>query len=147
MGSVKSTAASDSLPEAMGIPSLNINLPVIPANPIDGGWETTTKGISYLTSSTIPGETGNSIFYGHNWKNLLGDLLKSHVGQEITVTLSGGISKKFIIDTVKVVNPNQVEVLASGTDRRITVYTCTGFLDTKRFVVSGVLEKDRTASR
>ena len=35
----------------------------------------------------------------------------------------------------KEVKPNAVEILESADDSRLTIYTCSGFLDTARFVV------------
>ena len=44
-----------------------------------------------------------------------------------------------MIEYTQVVTPDQTHILAPSDDRRVTLYTCTGFLDRKRFVVTATL--------
>ncbi|KKR30448.1 hypothetical protein A2715_04540 [Candidatus Woesebacteria bacterium RIFCSPHIGHO2_01_FULL_39_32] len=135
-----------SKPTALLISDLGISLPIFPAKIQNGKWEATSKGVSYLSTSSIPGELGNSVIYGHNWKSLLGNLTKAKPGQEIMIYYSNGTKKTFKITHTQVVTPNQTKILDRTDDRRITLYTCTGFLDTKRFVVTAIYEEDRGAT-
>lgn len=128
------TATTRVKPISISLPDLNIDLPIIEAEIKNNSWPTTDKGVSYLITSTEPGQVGNSIFYGHNWENILGRLSKVKPGQNIIVNLENGKNLTFKIDTVSIVSPNQTNVLDESADKRITVYTCTGFLDTKRLV-------------
>ena len=123
------------------IPSLNIDLEIIPSKITNNTWEAASQGVSYLSSSPIPGEKGNSILYGHNWTNLLGNLTKIRPGHEINIILSNREKKTFIVEYISIVGPNDTQILANTDDTRITLYTCTGFLDTKRFVVTALLQK------
>jgi len=129
-----------SKPITLVIEDLGIYLPVIPAANNNGRWATTTDGVSYLSSSVVPGETGNSIFYGHNYKNILGNLRKAEVGQTVKVVFDNGTEKYFKVKYIQTVTPDQIDILANSDDKRITIYTCSGFLDTKRFVVTAILE-------
>jgi len=124
------------LPTSLSISALDIHLPVVPAAHKEGHWETTTKGVSFLTSSANPGEIGNSIFYGHNYKNILGNLKKAKPGDNIAVNKSDGSIQNYRVEYVQVVSPDTVGILDSAGDRRLTLYTCTGFLDSKRLVVT-----------
>lgn len=124
-----------SLPEEIIIAAINLDLPIIPAKLDRGKWEATTKGVSYLISSPIPGEKGNSILYGHNWQNLLGNIVKLKPGQIITIKYRNGSLKNFRIDSTVLVSPKEVAILAASETPQITIYTCIGFLDSKRFVV------------
>ena len=126
-------------PLYLSIDDLQISTPVIPAQYNEGHWQTTTKGISYLEGSGEPGKLGNSIFYGHNYKNILGNLKNARTGQIIEVRIEGGEVKKFRIEYVQVVDPDQVGVLEQTADKRLTLYTCTGFLDNRRLVVTAFL--------
>jgi sortase (surface protein transpeptidase) len=81
---------------------------------VDDRWSISDTGVSYLTSSVVPGTAGNSVMYGHN----KGDIL-------------GGLPMQ--------IKPTQVEILNQSDDTRLTIYTCSGFLDTARFVVVGKL--------
>ncbi len=127
------------------INDLGINLPLIPAQIRNDTWDTTNLGASYLISSPLPGETGNSIIYAHNWASLFGNLTRAKPGEEVDVTTADGSTKQFIIEYTSVVSPDESNILSQTTDKRITLYTCTGFLDSKRFVVVAIL-KDNPVS-
>lgn len=126
------------MPVSIAIPSLRISLPVYPSTIENGKWQDTKDGVSFLTSSTAPGVGGNSIFYGHNWPSLLGNLTKIKPGDKIFVTLSEKGMQVYTVKYITVVTPDQTHILDTTSDSRLTLYTCTGFLDSKRFVVTAV---------
>ena len=131
---ISQSSTSQNIPIRITIPSQNIDLGIYPAK-IDGNkWEATTKGVSHLSSSPIPGARGNSILYGHNWSSLLGPLSKIKVGDKIQIELSNGEKYEFTVKFTSTVSSDQTHVLSQTDDTRITLYTCTGFLDSKRFV-------------
>jgi len=68
----------------------------------------------------------------------LGKLPKVKPGQEITIVFTDGSSKIFTIEYTSVVTPDQTHILNPTADSRITLYTCTGLFDNKRFVVTAV---------
>lgn len=125
-------------PYSIEIPEASIKSEIIPSQLTGNQWETTDKGVSYLISSPIPGTRGNSILYGHNWPAILGNLDKVKTNQKILIKNKNGTKKEFVIRSIAVVTPDQVHVLANSNDVRITIYTCTGFLDSKRLVVTAV---------
>lgn len=133
-----STQTSANLPQMLAIDDLDIALPIIEARYDTQKWDTTPYGVSYLNTSPSPGEIGNSILYGHNWPNLLGSLTKAKPGQIVEITFTDKSKKKFKITYIQEVTPDQSHILSQTTDRRITLYTCSGFLDRKRFVVVAV---------
>jgi LPXTG-site transpeptidase (sortase) family protein len=122
------------------IPAINLDLPVIPAKLVRGNWEATSRGVSYLSSSPIPGTEGNSILYGHDWPNLLGNILKLKPGQIVKIKYLDGKIKIFTINSTVFVSPNETSILAPSKDTRITLYTCAGLFDSKRFVVTAILK-------
>ncbi len=130
-----SSINSSQTPKQLLISELGINLKILPSNLQNGRWEATTGGVSYLTLSPLPGQKGNSILYGHNWPNLLGNLTKAKPGQEIFIKYDDNSTKKFVINYTLEVPPTQASILKNSTDVRVTIYTCSGFLDSKRFVV------------
>jgi LPXTG-site transpeptidase (sortase) family protein len=134
------SVAQKAFPQRMIIGDLSVDLPLYPSSVVNNTWETTTKGASYLRSSPLPGEKGNSIIYGHNWLNLLGPLVAIKPGETIEIAFSDNSRKRFVVDYTSVVNPNESSILAPSQDNRITVYTCTGFLDSKRFVAVATLK-------
>lgn len=128
-------------PKVLVIDDLNIILAIYPTVIENGRWQASDKGVSYLATSPFPGDEGNAIFYGHNWKNMLGPLVHARPGQNLEIVYSDGSIKKFKVSYTQTVTPDQTQILADSTDRRITLYTCTGFLDTKRFVVTALYEE------
>lgn len=122
-------------PKTIQIPSINATLPIVSATIHGKTWETTNKGVSYLKSTPPPGSVGNSVIYGHNWKSLLGNLHQVKPGQKIVITMNDGVKKEFKVEYTATVDPSQTYIIDNTKDSRITIYTCTGFLDSKRFVV------------
>ncbi|MBA3723676.1 MAG: class F sortase [Candidatus Levybacteria bacterium] len=142
-----SRLAFDNYTYAVGMPSAHKNIPVritidalaidAPVSPVvveNNKWPVTGKAASYLAASPIPGEAGNSIIYAHNWKNLFANLTNAQTGEEVVITFADGSKKTFVISSTSTVTPDTSSILANANDTRITLYTCTGFLDTNRFV-------------
>lgn len=122
-------------PVGITIKSLDLSLKITPAEIRDNHWESSTSGISHLKSSVIPGQKGNSILYGHNWPNILGNLKNIKVGDEVTIIYNDNTAQRFAVEYLTKVSPDDISVLAPSEDKRLTLYTCTGFLDSKRLVV------------
>ena len=135
------TGIKGMVPERITIASLGIDLPIYKATIVHNIWPTTDFGASYLTSSPLPGDKGNSIIYAHNWISLFGKLRNAKIGDKVVITYPDHIKKTFVIEYTSIVTPNESSILAPSKDRRITMYTCTGFLDTKRFVAVAILQK------
>lgn len=127
------------IPVRITIPSVKIENNVYGAKITNGQWQTTDRGISYLLSSPVPGSKGNSILYGHNWESLLGKLVGIKPGDKIEILMSNGQKRTFVVAFTSIVDPNETHILSQTTDNRITIYTCTGFLDSKRFVATATL--------
>ncbi len=123
------------LPVMIKINSIGILLPVVASEIQNNTWETTSDGVSFLKTSAKPGSTGNSVFYGHNWSSILGNLPKTNIGDTIEITMDTGKKLMYIVEYTAVVDPTQTSVVNDVGDERLTIYTCAGFLDTKRFVV------------
>ena len=114
-------ASAKAGPVTLAIPDLGISLPVL-TTPL------TPKGVTFEPHGN------NLVFYGHNWPNILGRLKEVKPGQTINLTYSANLTKTFMIDTVKIVGPNDTSILQATDYELLTIYTCTGFLDTKRLV-------------
>jgi LPXTG-site transpeptidase (sortase) family protein len=137
---VEASTKKGSTPVRLIIAKENIDLAIVPSEITNGTWQVTTTGVSYWDKSALPGEVGNSVFYGHNWTSLLGKLVYVKPGDTIRIVYEDGTAKDFRVDVTQVVTPDQVGIIAPSKDRRITIYTCTGFLDSKRFVAVALLQ-------
>ena len=136
----ETTSSENNLPLSIQLADANISLPVFPANITKGKWETTTEGVSYLITSALPGQKGNSVFYGHNWPNLLGNLSRVMPGQSIRVILKDGTLVTYEVKFVTIVSPDQTHIIGPSNDKRLTIYTCTGWFDAKRLVVTAIIK-------
>ncbi len=129
-----SPSRHDLKPVRLIIPQREIDTPIYPAKINGLLWDMTDKGTSYLTSTPAPGEKGNSVLYGHNFANLLGKLPRSKPGDRVQVVMSDGSKREFKIQLTQEVTPDQTNILEQTDKTLLTVYTCSGFLDSKRFV-------------
>jgi LPXTG-site transpeptidase (sortase) family protein len=137
-------APSDSAvvtPIRLSIESIGLNLPIYSAPIQDGKWAITKEGVSHLSTSPLPGKIGNSVMYGHNWAGLLADLDRVQTGDTISVELSDGNVANYRIHFISIVTPDESHIYGNTPDHRLTIYTCTGFLDGKRLVVTAILEQ------
>jgi len=122
-------------PVRLEIPENGIYLPIYQSYVNNGVWEYSEQGISYLKGSPLPGDYGNSILYGHNWPNLLGNLKKAKKGDVLKIHLSNNEIREFRVVDTYIVTPDQTHILSPTETPVVTLYTCTGFLDSKRLVV------------
>jgi LPXTG-site transpeptidase (sortase) family protein len=139
--SVVSPAPAESkfaFPVGLTLPAINIDLPIIPSQVRNGKWEEFPNGISYLLQSPIPGRSGNSVFYGHNWPNLLGKLKDSKENDPLFIRFTDGSEKEFVVRSVTRVLANDVSILENTSDTRVTLYTCIGLFDSHRLVVVAI---------
>lgn len=130
------------LPAQILIPNTGVDLAVFPARVEDDIWQISREGASYLSGSGIPGREGNVIIYGHNKNSLFGPI--RWLEKEAKIKLLNKRGEEFIYKVVetKTVSPDLIEVLSSTEDPVLTLYTCTGFLDSQRYVVKAKLQPE-----
>lgn len=117
------------------IPALDIDLPVKEAKVVKGYWEVFPDVAGFGLGSSYPDEVGNQVIFAHARKGLFLPLKNAKVGQMIYVfTKEKWYSYK--ISDIKEVLPSQTEVIAPTTEAILTLYTCSGFSDSKRLIVS-----------
>lgn len=117
------------------IEELKIDLPVKEAKVVNGYWEVFPDSAAFGLGSAYPNEAGNQVIFAHAREGLFLPLRKAKIGQSVTVfTKDKWYSYK--IKEIKEVLPNQTEVIAPTKDAILTLYTCSGFSDSKRFIVT-----------
>ena len=125
-------------PTIIKFPKLELELPISPTRITNGKWDDPKHSVAFWQDSVLPGEAGNSVFYGHNWPNIFSKLKKSNIGDDIEISFNDGTLITFVIQNTYTVTADQIHILNQTEDSRLTIYTCTGFLDSKRFVVIAV---------
>lgn len=124
------------LPDQIEIPAINISLPIVATKIQGNDFATSSYGVNYLVDSSLPGQNGNSIFYGHNWPKLLGNLKKAERGDIIALKYASGETKTFAIDLITIISAKNAKINTKSDSKILTLYTCTGFLDTKRLIIT-----------
>lgn len=130
---VGATTTDFPTPIYIEIAARNIALPVIPATKTGDTWDVSSKNVSAIAPSSP--EHG-WILYGHNWPSLLGPLQRAEVGESVTIVFANDQQKQYVIDGISQVNPNQDTVLHQVPADHALLYTCTGFFDRERLIVS-----------
>ncbi|MEN9389798.1 MAG: hypothetical protein RLY61_882 [Candidatus Parcubacteria bacterium] len=120
------------MPIKLTISSITLNSPITTTKDT---WVYPENSLVYLQNSVLPGQKGNTVIYGHNFKSLLGDLNKTKIGDKIEIQLTSGKVITYAITNTYTVTPDQTHILNATTDARLTLFTCSGFLDSKRLVV------------
>lgn len=124
----------EEIPVRLIIPRLNIDIPVLPSKVIDGNWELSDNSASFGLGSAFPGDRGNTVIFGHARENILGPLKRIAIKDRVHV-LTQKHYFSYEVNEIKSVYPSQVEVVAPQSDDRLTLFTCSGFLDKQRLVV------------
>lgn len=101
----------------------------------DQRWTVAENEASYWLDSARPGQPGNLVIYGHNKPAVLGNLLQIKEGDEIILTTERGQQYKYQVAEWQEVTPSETKWLKPTTEPVLTIYTCSGWLDQKRFIV------------
>lgn len=123
------------LPLRVIIPSLKIDVAVRPAKIIGGYWEVFEDSAGFGLGSAYPGEVGNTVIFAHTRPGLFQPLKDIKEGTVVYV-FTPGKWFSYKVEKITEVFPNQVEVIAPTPDETLTLYTCSGFADQKRLIVT-----------
>lgn len=124
----------EEVPARIIIPQLNIDIAVKESQVVNGYWELSEDTASFGLGSSFPGDNGNSVIFAHARNNLFGPLKKVSLKNKIYI-LSARHYFIYEVSEIKVVYPNQVEVVGPTKDERLTLFTCSGFFDNQRLIV------------
>lgn len=122
-------------PVAITIDTAHINASIIPTTIKDGIWQIAHDKAAFLETSSTPAEGGNIIIYGHNLKNLFGNLYLAKVGDTIKVKTANNLIYEYQVKDIKTVDPSDIDEVTPTDYEVLTVYTCTGLFDSKRLVI------------
>lgn len=132
---VKSEQVKTFLPKTLIIPEISVNLNIESAGVKGNLWQISETGVSHLNTSGGINGGGNIVIYGHNRKKLLANLPSLKRDDLIYLLDESGKAKGYLVFETLIVSPGDVWILDDTGEEILTVYTCTGFLDSKRFVV------------
>jgi sortase A len=128
-------APVQNIPVRVLLPKADIDIPVIPAKIVDGYWELSENTASYGLGSGLPGEKNNTVIFAHARKGLFYNLKDVKTG-DIIYVFSENKWFRYKVNKITSVYPDQVEVIKPTKNETLTLYTCTGYNDEKRLIVS-----------
>ena len=101
----------------------------------NGVWTIFDNAAGHLATSVGIGDKGNMVIYGHNKDSIFGPIRWIKIGARIEIL--GSDKKTYCYQVIKMdtVSPNDLEYVLPKDKETLTLYTCTGFLDSQRFVV------------
>lgn len=117
------------------VPKAGIDLSVVEAKVVDGYWELSETTASHGVGSANPGEIGNTVIFAHAREGLFLPL-RNIAESEAIYVMTKDRWQRYKVATRKLVDPSHVEVIAPTNDEVLTLFTCSGFLDSKRLVVT-----------
>mgnify|MGYP001597788182 CR=1 FL=1 len=130
-----SSESQSSNPVSINIPSIGLTLPLEESAIVDGVWQISYKGASHLDKSADPGETGNMVIYGHNKTSLFGPIRWLKEGDLIEIKNEEGALYSYRVVKTVITTPADIEYVLPKSEEILTLYTCTGLLDSKRHIV------------
>jgi sortase (surface protein transpeptidase) len=125
------------LPSHIFIP-WNTNVDIEPMAFSAGNWQVSDTKVTYLLGSARPGEAGNIILYGHNKREILGNIRVLKGGEKITITTADNKLHIYVVDYAKQVSPSDVTLLGATNTETLTMYTCAGIWDSQRYIVRAI---------
>lgn len=122
-------------PAQVVIESLGVDLPLLSVEIQDGIWPTSLDSANHLATSAKPGQPSNIVVYGHNRPHLFKPLHELALGDEIELRTQTGRVFTYQVESIHIVSPSEIELVLPTEDEVLTIYTCTGWFDSKRLVV------------
>lgn len=126
--------SEDDLPQRIIIPSLKVDIHVRRSEIVEGYWVVYEDSAGWGEGSGIPGRPGNQVVFAHARDKLFLPLKDIEVGSDVYILTKKGWFSYTVVD-LKEVTPDRIEVIEPTEDETLTLYTCSGFGDTKRLIV------------
>jgi len=116
-------------PTAISIPSLSMNLQVIPGiyNPKTGQWTLTLDKAQFAEPSVQPNnQAGNTLIYGHYRPEVFAYLHLIQPGAQAIVTTSNGYTFTYTYQNSEPLDPTDTSIFTYSGVPRLTIQTCSG---------------------
>lgn len=133
-GFVKTDVIKGKEPQRIIIPEVGIDIPVKYSKIIGGYWQVFEDVAGWGEGSGYPGESGNQVIFAHARVGLFLPLRNVKSDTKIYVMQENNWYT-YKVTEIKEVYPNQIEVVKPTIDETLTLYTCSGYQDSKRLIV------------
>ena len=145
LNQVRAEPIKDAVPRKIEIPSLGVNVEVVPGLVKKGEWQVADTKANFLVGSGVVGSGSNTVIYAHKRPGLFGDLAKVKVGDEILVS-GKDVRGAYVVEQAYETEINDLDILEDTQNSTLTLYTCNRWNDSTRFVVKASLTKETATS-
>ena len=128
------SSAKDQIPTRIIIPSVSIDLPITIAPLKNGYWIPSETTASFGEGSSLPTGNSNTVIFAHAREGLFLPL-RNVKEQDTVYVMTANSYVSYTIETITEVKPTDVYTVKPTEDKRLTLFTCSGFLDQKRLLV------------
>ena len=118
------------IPSELGIPSLNISLPIINGayDSQTGKWTLTNDKAQFATETSPPNNvTGKTFIYGHATPKIFKNLSKMKKGDIANIKTSNGYLFTYKFQFSYDTGPDDLSVMKQTSEPTLTIQTCSGF--------------------
>ncbi len=137
---IKQTEAITYNPYIIEIEKIGLKLEVIESGIVGGVWEVSDRYANHLDISANPGGGGNILLYAHNRDNLFGPIKFLKKDDLIKILDASGKEHAYRVESAFETDPSDVKIASNTESETLTLYTCSGLFDRKRFVIRAVPE-------
>lgn len=120
---------------SISIPKVGLHLSVDEAAVSNGDWEISSTQANHWNTSANPGENGNIVLYAHNKTSLFGPIRWLNQGDTIELLDHSNRTHTYIITDTVTTTPDDISYVLPRDEEMVTLYTCTGFFDSQRYIV------------
>lgn len=128
-------SSKDLLIQNIRIENADIDIKVTDSKIVAGVWEISESFANHLIGSAYPNENGNIVIYGHNTEDIFKNLEKVEIGDTVILKDATGIENSYRVNEIFEVNAHNIEVIKPTIGESLTIFTCSGILDSKRLIV------------
>lgn len=122
-------------PQRIIIPAVSIDLPVLTSPVIQGYWKVYPDKAGFGDGSSFPGLKGNTVIFAHARIGLFLGLKNVKLNDTVYV-LTKNEWMSYKVRDIKTVFPDNLNVIAPTPDETLTLFTCSGFADSTRLIVT-----------
>ncbi len=127
----------ENIPTIILIPKADIDLKITPSKVVNGYWELSETTASYGLGSGHPGHKSNTVVFAHAREGLFLNLKDVKLKDTIYVFTKDKWFR-YKVNKITAVYPNQIEVIQPTKKETLTLFTCSGFYDEKRLIVTAI---------
>lgn len=132
---IKKTQMEGLIPDRIILPDQDINVVVKEAKIENGYWQVFENTASYGQGSALLNEKGNMVIFAHAREGLFYNL-RDVKENDLVFVYNKKTKYTYKVKKIKSVLPNETSVIAPTKNEVLTLYTCTGFYDEKRLIVT-----------